>query len=55
MTNGGHLVQIKDANEEHFIQQFMNNHDSQHAIWIGLYDLGHEEMFKWTSGVSYFI
>ena len=53
VTHGGHLVQIKDANEESFIQWFMNTHDPRHAIWIGLYDLGHEETFKWTSGVSF--
>lgn len=48
--HGGHLLQINDAQEEAFIQKFMTSHDSQHAIWIGLYDIGHEETFKWTSG-----
>ena len=53
MTHGGHLVQIKDASEEGFIQWFLNKHDPRHAIWIGLYDIGHEETFKWTSGKQF--
>ena len=53
ITHGGHLVQIGDAQEEAYIQQFFQAHDSQHAIWIGLHDRGHEEFFTWTSGLDF--
>lgn len=47
---GGHLLQIRDPQEESYIQTFLTRVDSQHAIWIGLHDQGHEESFTWTSG-----
>ena len=52
-NNGGHLVQIGDAQEEEFIKQFMAAHDSRHAIWIGLHDREQEETFTWTSGIVF--
>ena len=48
--SGGHLLQIGSSQEEAFIQRFLTNVDSQHAVWIGLHDQGHEETFTWTSG-----
>ena len=47
---GGHLVQIGSAQEEAAISHFLSHIDSQHAVWIGLHDQGHEETFTWTSG-----
>ena len=47
---GGHLLHIGSSQEEAFIQRFLVAVDSQHAVWIGLHDQGHEETFTWTSG-----
>ena len=47
---GGYLVQIGSSQEEAAIGQFLSHVDSQHAVWIGLHDQGHEETFTWTSG-----
>ena len=47
---GGHLVHIGSPQEEAAISQFLSHTDSQHAVWIGLHDQGHEETFTWTSG-----
>ena len=47
---GGYLVQISDAQEQAFIQQFLSQVHLQHQVWIGLHDSGHEEIFTWISG-----
>ena len=48
--NGGHLVQIRNADEQNFITSFMARHYSQSGTWIGLYDKKNETNFEWTSG-----
>ena len=44
------MVQIGSAQEEAVVSHFLSHIDSQHAVWIGLHDQGHEETFTWTSG-----
>ena len=43
-------MQIGSSQEEAAIRQFLSHVDSQHSVWIGLHDQGHEETFTWTSG-----
>ena len=50
IRKGGHLLDIGSAQEETYIKQFLSRTDSQHAVWIGLHDQGHEETFTWTTG-----
>ncbi|KAL4221425.1 hypothetical protein ACF0H5_019683 [Mactra antiquata] len=50
--HGGHLAHITNAQEQEFIESFMNRHYPDHAVWIGLTDKEYERYFKWTSGNS---
>ena len=52
--NGGHLLAVNDAQEEAFIQRFVQATDSQHALWMGLNDRSSEEHFAWVSGKTLF-
>ncbi|XP_045162297.2 secretory phospholipase A2 receptor-like [Mercenaria mercenaria] len=49
---GGHLAHIKSADEQGFMQYFMDRYSPQHAVWIGLHDTTVEGQFEWSSGVS---
>ncbi|XP_060564992.1 C-type mannose receptor 2-like [Ruditapes philippinarum] len=49
-SRGGHLAHIYSADEQGFVQYFMNRHSPQHAVWIGLHDTSVEGQFEWTTG-----
>ncbi|XP_053379079.1 macrophage mannose receptor 1-like isoform X2 [Mercenaria mercenaria] len=49
-NRGGHLAHINNADEQGFVQYFMNRYSPQHAIWIGLHDTKVEGQFEWSSG-----
>lgn len=49
-SRGGHLAHIGSAQQQSFIQTFLNRHSPQHAVWIGLHDTKIEGVFQWTSG-----
>lgn len=46
----GHLAQISSAEEQEFVQAFMQHHNPNKAVWIGLHDQNYENNFEWTSG-----
>ena len=50
-NKGGHLLHIGNSGEEAYVLKFLSGVDSQHAVWIGLHDQGHEDNFTWASGI----
>lgn len=49
-TRGGHLAHISNAQQQAFIESFMQRHNPKHAVWLGLHDTLTEGNFQWTAG-----
>lgn len=49
-ANGGHLAHISNAEQQAFVEGFMQRHNPNHAVWLGLHDTISEGTFQWTAG-----
>ena len=50
---GGHLISVKNENENRFISHAIKNEASRINLWIGLEDADRDSEWQWTSGEEY--
>lgn len=52
-SRGGHLAHISNAQQQTFVEGFMQRHNPNHAVWLGLHDTVQEGNFQWTAGNAF--
>ena len=50
---GGHLISVKNENENRFISHAIKGEASRINLWIGLEDADRDSEWQWTSGEEY--
>lgn len=51
----GHLVHVNKAEEQNYLNQFLEDQNFNKAVWIGYHDLYEEGVFEWSDDGRCFV